>query len=309
VTIPFPFLSFNTELLQVSISTEENSILATIPSEPAIIEGTLHSSVQSFTLEPARDHILIRLVKGSATEWPHLISDSHPATNGLDPKSAFDLFLTTRARGLFERCLAAGFVPALLLAFEWSLAGDDAARERGTAFLMVAANTYEDPQALLTLGDQLAATERTRPQAYEVYRMAVAAGTIRGLGRIGRLISPLGDIAFGCKDAVRAAVLFEQVIEKMEDPVALNELAKLLLNGVGVNQDVERAHELHSRALVHQPDLPPLGTVGRRRTKDRHSPFLAIYRWAAFIGFACAGMYVFYRIWESRHIAGADTAE
>jgi hypothetical protein len=50
VTIPFPFLSFNTELLQVSISTDHSSILATIPSEPAIIEGTLHSSIQSFSL-------------------------------------------------------------------------------------------------------------------------------------------------------------------------------------------------------------------------------------------------------------------
>jgi hypothetical protein len=91
--------------------------------------------------------------------------------------------------------------------------------------------------------------------------------------------------------------------------VALSELAKLVLNGVGVDRDVERAQELHRRALVHQPDLKPLGALFRKKTKDQHSPFLTIYRWAAFMGFACAGVYVFYRIWKSRHIAGADTPE
>jgi hypothetical protein len=258
-----------------------------------IIQGTLHGNVTSFSLEPTTDRVVIRLAKEGPAEWPHLISNPDPTTHDIDPKSAFELFLAshTTNRALFDKALSFGYAPALLFAFEWSLTGNAEARERGMAFLCLAAKRYEDPHALLALGDQLCMNERTRDQCFDVYRRAVAAGTIRGLARIGRLISPLSDIAYSHKNAAQAVLLFEQVIAKMEDPVALAGLAQLLFNGIGTARDVKRAEDLHARAAAGQPELPPLTEAGpsRRRSKKKRSHVPALYRGAAFIGFAIAG--------------------
>jgi hypothetical protein len=302
VSIPLPFIPFDTELLQVSLSRDRNAILAEIPGELPIVSGTLFGGVSSFSLEAAADRVTVRLVKALRCDWPLLISGADAAMGELDPKSAFELFLASQERAFFDRALSVGYAPALILAFEWSLAGGADARERGMALLCLAANRYEDPHALLALGDQLCLGERTRDQCFDVYQRAVAAGTIRGLARIGRLISPLSDVPYAHKNAARAVQLFEQVIERMEDPVALAELARLVFNGIGIDRDVRRAEELHARALARQPGLRPLAEARGRRSKKKRSPVLAFYRGAAFIGFAIAGMYVFVRIWWSRHV-------
>lgn len=171
------------------------------------------------------------------------------------------------------------------------------------AFLYLAADRYEDPHALIILGDQLILNRRTIDQCFDVYRRAVTAGTIRGLGRIGRLISPLSEIPYGHKNGAEAVMLFEKVIEKMEDPVALEGLARLLFHGVGIERDVKRAEELFERAKAGQPDLKPLAEIaGKKKSKKKQSTVLGLYRAAAFLGFTIAGMYVFITIWRSRHV-------
>ena len=306
ISIPLPSTDFDTTQVQVSLSEDGNAILIEIPNEVPIVEGTLFGSVKSFSQEATKSELVVKLVKSEPGTWDLAIVGPDPSTNSLDPKSAFDLFgavgnssSTPSSMHWIEYAMSVGYPPALLLGFRASLRGDEEAQKRGMGFLTVAADTYEDPVALLTLGNHLAMQEETRDEAFDMYGRAAKAGAPLGLSLMGQLLSPLSDIPFHHKDAWKARSLFETALEHGEDAVAMSELAKLLYNGDGGREDRVKAEILDAKARELSPDLPPL----RKVASSKHSPFLSVYQGVTVASFACAGLYVCYRIWKGRRHA------
>jgi hypothetical protein len=274
--------------LQTSLSDSHTAISVTLPEEVPLLEGTLYSQVRSFNVEFDDEHISLIFAKTGT--WPTVISDLHPTTGNADPKSCFELFFAQKSEFLLEKVLKTCYTPALIYAFE-------AAPERSLGLIRIATDVYNDPIAMLSLGKYLATNAETRDAAFQMFGRAVDGGLILGLSCIGQLISPLSDIPWHHKDPVKAVELFEAVLVKVEDPVAMAELAKLLSQGVGVPKNVERAAELNRRARMKQPELPALHAA----EAEAQSPFVLIYRSLSFAAFAGAGAYVAFRIWQARH--------
>jgi hypothetical protein len=262
--------------------------------------------VQSLTVEFDRESISVTLSKTRPDSWPTVISDLDPTTHTADPKSCFDLSLALRefpdqirrSEMLLAKAITACYTPALIYGFE-------STPDRAPVVLnliRIATDVYGDPIAMLALGKHLALNDSTRDEAFQMFGRAVDGGLILGLSCIGQLISPLSQIPWHHKDAVKAVELFEAVLLKVEDPIALLELSKLLLQGVGVPKNVERARELHARARREQPELPPWNVDAGQ--PGAQSPFVSLYRVLSYAAFAGAGVYVAFRIWQARHGGG-----
>ena len=308
INIPLPSLDFDTTRVHVSLTEGGDTVVVEIPDQIPIVEGTLYATAESHSTENVGGTLVVNLKKACPARWDLVIVGPNPTTNKVDPKSAFDLFNAIESSvgpgqysstSFIEFAITVGYPPALLYAFRASLHGTREARAQGVALLMVAANQYEDPVAMLTLGNEFAMKEETRDDAFDLYARAAKKGAVIGLSLMGQLISPLSDIPFHHKNAEQAVHLFEAVLEKTEDVIAMSELSKLLYNGVGVTKDVERAKALHEKAHQIEENLPPLVHVDEK--ESNHSPFLFVYQGIAVTLFVCAGIYVCYRIWKGRH--------
>jgi hypothetical protein len=152
------------------------------------------------------------------------------------------LFFIGKSQVLLEKAIKNCYTPALIYVFESSPA-------QSLGLIRIAADVYNDPIAMLSLGKYLVLNEQTRDEAFQLFSRAVDGGLIQGLSCIGQLISPLSEISWHHKDPMKAVELFEAVLVKVEEQIALAELAKLLFEGVGVPKDVARAEELNSPRL------------------------------------------------------------
>lgn len=300
IEIMRPYVGFDVESIHSEISEMGDEIRVGIKNVIPLVEGVLFETVTSFEMIVTASTVSVVLAKKVPGDWPILIKKARPVSGGIDPKSAFDL--SERAAGmekkeseaLLQFSVNVGYVPAMMAVYHSLVNGDETEQMYATELLVMAAKQMEDPVAMIVLGDKLARRKDTMNEAFSLYANSAGKGSLVGMSLMGRLISPLSGVPFHYKNGSRAAELFEKVLAKMDEPIAMIELSKLLKTGVGVTKDVARSKALKARA----DELEALSAGGSRNAK--FPAVISFYRRFAISAFACAGAYVLYRVWRSR---------
>jgi TPR repeat protein len=205
----------------------------------------------------------VRVAKSGPGPWGQFASDFFPGTEDLDPKSAFLLGrakLEARppddsAEAILGFAIDYGFVPALRYKIENT-------PSRAPELLARAARVYGDPKSQFEYAVVLETAPATRKEALAFYKLAFFGGEIRAGVALGLRESPLSEgFKDYPKDAKDAVLVFEKVILKEENPIALHGLAQLLFNGRGARQDLKQADALLERARKQDATIPDLVTV------------------------------------------------
>ncbi|OHT09117.1 hypothetical protein TRFO_22118 [Tritrichomonas foetus] len=271
VELPFPETPFNPEILTVSLQEDKAILIVEIPGEIPFIQGVLYKECKSFTSRFDDNSFYLTLNKEDSEIWPYLMSDFNPNNSKMDPKSSYDLFdfaqktqnpdMIQKSMNYLDISISEGYVPALRLASEISLRSKENI-ELGMNLLKIAAYTYQDVSSMLKLALHYEMNKDTIDDAFTLFTTAAKKGAILGMSFLGQMISPLSDISFHHKDAIKAAQLFESVLENDPDEcVSLYEYSKLLYFGVGVNEDKNKALDMYNKVKLSEPSIPPLESL------------------------------------------------
>ena len=279
VTFHYP-PDFNFHSTQIDFSRENGTLEIKVPSFVPFVQGKLFNNLISYEIKENPEQLSFQVIfekEDKTISWPRLINGFMPGTHDIDPHSGFELYIqgTTddnseeennandhnkdftyeELKEFFTTSLIKNYVPAILFLIE-SLGNEN--NDLKEAMLELASMKYHNPEATFAYALFLIGNNR-KHEGFNLLKVAAEQGIGMAISIMGQMISPLSGIEFDYKDAESALDLFEKVIAKGEEPVALYEAAKLYQAGVGCNKDVEKAKLYWQRAKKVEPrilDLP-----------------------------------------------------
>jgi len=260
--------TFNPDSIEIKYDEESRGVTIFVENQLPFVNGLLFAEIDSHVVLFDSSVVSIIFKKKQNSLWPLFIVNINPTTNNIDPHSAYDIFLfycnqneqifsDDEAQLFLTKSLESGYVPAMLFSIE-QLENTEEDFVSALPILEQAARYYMNVTAMLKLALYNNRFEDKREEAFKLFMQASKQGSIIALSFLGQILSPTSGIAYHEKDAETALRLFNQVIEKNEEPIALYEASKLLKSDHLGIPDIERAKDLYQRALVQEPQLPPL---------------------------------------------------
>ena len=275
VSFHFP-PDFNYHSINIDLDEENGTLEIKVPNFVPFVQGKLYNALLSYEIQESTKDFSFQIIFKKAdntVSWPRLINGFVPGTHDIDPHSAFELYIqeTTddgsddsnnnqeftyeELKEFFTTSLIKNYVPAILFMIE-SLGNDN--NDLKESLLELASMKYHNPEATFAYAVFLIGNNK-KVEGFNLLKVAAERGVGMAISIMGQMISPLSGIEFEYKDAESALELFEKVIAKGEEPVALYEAAKLYQAGVGCTKDVEKAKQYWMRAKKVEPrilDLP-----------------------------------------------------
>ena len=262
--------AFNKKELKIEFNEEENSFCLHFLTYIPIIEGELYGKVTKYEIIPDDEKFIIAFYKDESEmrEWPLLIRGVRKSTNKIDPHSAYDLldYITmdlpnrkqlfpeiTDFKALLKYSVDSGYLPAVLNGVR-ALSDDPTQQDEVLGLLIIAADMYQSPEAILKIGVLYYESKETREQSVYYLTKAFELGYGFAALYLGMIYSPLSDIEYEKKDAKQALKYFESI----SHPIAFHEAAKLYMAGVGTEQDIEKAKSYQKEAEKLEPQISPL---------------------------------------------------
>lgn len=270
VTVTIPLKpSFDPKRLQVQLSENKDGLMVNIQDiEVPVIACGFPYPVTSIETKSTSTEFTIQLNKAEKHKWAALCDDYYPGTEDVDPLSAFTIFKlfssssdenkSCNAIYFFDMSVKMGYLPALKQAY-LKYSDDPTKSQEVENWMKIAAERYGDIRSMITLGTKMAKHPDTQKEAMELFQKALDSGDVDAETCMGKMYSPCSDFCWDEKDAAKAFSIFTTVIQIKEDPIALHELAKLYLNGIGVKQNIKMARQLQKRAKrvnKYTPKLP-----------------------------------------------------
>ena len=264
--------SFNLNCLTIKYDADRNSLAVTAPDIPPICSGKLFEKILPDFEKNIQDKTMrVTFTKSIKKDWPALITISE---DGMDPKSAFLVYIVFEDNGdgdldksIAEEMLTysakSGYTPAMRHLADQKLV-TEGERIEGLKLLERAASTYHDPLSIYKLGLIFAYSDDDQEIGFVRLQQAANLGYTQAYLVLGKMLSPLSEWKkFPRKDAKEAIKCFGYLPDNAQ---ALHEWAKLALNGLGCEKDVELANRLQAQAKEINPEIPDLETsLGSRR--------------------------------------------
>ena len=251
---------FDPSNVTMKVSDKKDAISVRYPEQPPIVEGKLFGEVKDVVMKINEEEKQITITFSLIKELiPDLIcTDMHPETHMLDPLSSFLIFnkysqskddnLKNGCFKYLEFGINAGFLPALLTAAD-IFARIPQLSSNAVELLITAADKYNAAPAQLQLGLMMMNQPNFKERSFQYIERAAQDKSISIASVIlGIMLSPITDMESPKKDAKRAVEIFNEVLEKERNPLALHELAMLYFNGIGVEKDEEKAKTLNEEA-------------------------------------------------------------
>ena len=294
---------FNPNAINVKLSPEKDCLMVEIKDEEIpVIYGLLTEPVTDFTTQINKKELKfsLELQKDTDTKWKTVIKNRAPNSK-IDPHSAYDIFLLYQENpenspysedeisNFLQTSLLQSYIPAMLFGIE-NLEGDKENEQQLLVLLDIASRIYNNPVANFKYGLFLI-QHNQQTAGFTYLSKAARAGIGIALSLMGQMMSPYSGVNFPNKNASQALQMFEAVISKTDEPIALYEAAKIYLNGAeDVKIDEIKAEEYYQRAIVKQPNLPPL----KQQVQTESKVFKALTVSAALV----AGASLFYGVYK-----------
>jgi pentatricopeptide repeat protein len=253
--------------IRVDFTTgDASALVCRLGDELPFIAGWAFAAISTHCRSQTDDLLALTFTKAQPGQWSLLIAEPLPGTLPvIDPFSAFQLaLLRTHAVEsgelrpdcigsvqqdidvLLHIALSSRFPPALT--FKAALLMQAKRHTEANRLLEIAAVDYDDTDLMNKLGLS-AFHEGDNRSAARWFRMSAERGNVDAWIFLGEIYSPFEGEPSDLKDGACAMEAFATVLQRHENhPYACFGMAKLLLNGCGVEKDVARAKELYIRA-------------------------------------------------------------
>lgn len=286
VTFTFP-VTFNINCTKAELLYNNEVISVTIPDAPLLLYGLLFEPAQSIntTIDESTQTMTLTIQKSTPKSWPLLVKAFCPQTKAIDPKSAYILWrvlaqsevsedIKLHAAQLLEQSAQTGFLPSLKTLGNILIAASEETRAEGIRLLQVAAEQYQDAEALCQLGTILAVMPENHEMGMQMLERAREQGCAEAYLNLAQIASPVCDVC-GKKDGARALELLQKYAEtKDPNPVVYYEMAKLHKFGCeGVPKNEELADSLYAKAseLMSQDGQTPPPLEPPKKTTSQNS--------------------------------------
>lgn len=268
---------FDASQIKAELSEDKSSIRVFIPQEPPLIAGKLYKQATGIATKAQKNTFILAISTNSEEQWPTICIGPHVETQQIDPLTAFSIYkINSQAKDpkiikigmdFLMHAISLGFFPALLSGYDIFHNGDAESQKNADEYLRIAAEKYNSHQAHFQIGLNIIDKNGSIEEALMHFENAAKQGNIYAKSFVGFILSPASDFAYQKKDPKRASLLFEEVLNKEDDPTTMHEYAKLLYEGIGIEKNEKRALELQAKATKLVPGVPDLKKAEKKINK------------------------------------------
>ena len=273
---------FDVNSIKLTLKEDNRTIKITSNQKIPFVCGTLFSTIDSYSQTYENNVLSFRLVKKEKQLWPFLIVTNDQTSLEIDPKSAFSLYYIYEKspqqdedREIYLQYLKfsanVGYVPAIR-SYGKLLVKSRETLSEGIKLLSIGMQKYYDAECQFLLALVYSQFPTMHNESLELMEKAADAGFPDAMAACGEFYSPLSNITYEKKDAKKAIEWFNKVLEIEQNWVALFELSKLYLYGVGYEKDINKAKELYEKAKSIHPTCPQLIELETEEKKEEKEP-------------------------------------
>ena len=256
VTIKYP-PTFNPSVIQSTLNSDKNSILALIPHTVPFLCGFLYDTASDLQMEIHDSETKLIITKQHEGEWPLLIKSLHRDLITIDPKSAFLCYqqlssIDTEQSAkwgyqMLQTSSNAAYLPALQV-HSAILMQTEGKEEEAIKLLKIAVELYNDALCAFHLGLLYITFVGDCETSLFYLQKAVDNGYTNAYFTMGQIYSPISRFKYAKKDAKKALECFLSIPENERPPGVLSEMADFYEQGLGCEKDVKKAEELRAKA-------------------------------------------------------------